>query len=47
MKEILIKAFKEAIRVGLAAFLAALGIQSTGCIASGNNSAAAFSVSGK
>lgn len=38
---------KEIVRVIAAAILAAVGLEATGCVASGSNSAACFSVSGK
>lgn len=47
MDELMKAAIKEIIRVIAAAILAVLGIEATGCVASGNNSAACFSVSGK
>lgn len=47
MKDIMIKCVKELVRVLLAAALAALGLETTGCVASGDGASAAFAVSHK
>lgn len=47
MNEILKKTLVEIVRVVLAALLAAVGLETTGCVASGDNASAAFAVSHK